>query len=199
MELAMKAADPPSADRHPPELDRATLLRCRAQDPIAFQVFVARYERVVFAILSQMLGHGPHVEDLAQETFLRAYRAFPRFDLDRARPSRWLLTIATRLALNEKRRRGPTMETPELTEATTPESESARHELGRAIERAIGQLSDEQRAVFVLAELHDLTLVEIAAALGIPTNTVKTRLFRAREQLRGRLERLAKGGRHGSF
>jgi RNA polymerase sigma-70 factor (ECF subfamily) len=200
MERAMRAEDPPSTDRRPPELDRATLLRCRAQDPIAFQVFVVRYERLVFALLSQMLGRGPHVDDLAQETFLRAYLAFPRFDLDRARPSRWLITIATRLALNEKRRRGPVPgEGPELAETANPESESARHELGRAIERAIALLSEDQRAVFVLAELHDMTLAEIAEALGIPENTVKTRLFRARERLRARLERLGRGGQHGSF
>jgi len=195
----MRAEDPPSSDRRAPELDRATLVRCRAQDPIAFQVFVVRYERLVFAVLSQMLGHGPHVEDLAQDAFLRAYRAFPRFELDGAQPSRWLLTIATRLALNERKRLRPApAEAPEPVEAATPESESARHELGRAIERAIAQLSDDQRAVFVLAELHDLTLGEIAVALEIPENTVKTRLFRAREQLRGRLERLRKRGSHGS-
>src|SRR5271165_1657386 len=132
MERAMRAEDPSSHDRRPPELDRAVLLRCRAQDPIAFQVFVARYERVVFAVLSQMLGHGPHVEDLAQEAFLRAYLAFPRFDPDGGPSSRWLLTIATRLAMNDKRRRGPTAmeEVPELVETANPESESARHEMG---------------------------------------------------------------------
>jgi DNA-directed RNA polymerase specialized sigma24 family protein len=87
-----------AAARAPAEVDLATLTRCRAQDPVAFQAFVARYERLVFAVLSQMLGHGPHVEDLAQEAFLRAYIAFPRFDLELAKPSRWPLTIATHLA-----------------------------------------------------------------------------------------------------
>jgi RNA polymerase sigma-70 factor (ECF subfamily) len=182
-----------------PEVDRATLVRCRTQDPVAFQAFVVRYERLVFAVLSQMLGRGPHVEDLAQETFLRAYLAFPRFDLDRARPSRWVLTIATRLALNEARRGRRASEDPaEPTHDANPEAESLRNELGRAIERAIAQLPDDQRAVFVLAELHDLTLAEIASTLDVPVGTVKSRLLRAREELRGRLERLRKRGPDGS-
>jgi RNA polymerase sigma-70 factor (ECF subfamily) len=202
----MRAVDPPGGGRSPSEVDRATLVRCKAQDPVAFQAFVVRYERLVFAVLSQMLGRGAHVEDLAQETFLRAYLAFPRFELDLAKPSRWVLTIATRLALNEARglRARPTTEEKETDDATqgaaaaamaaTPETESLRAEMGRAIERAIAQLPDEQRAVFVLAELHDLTLAEIAAALGVPVGTVKSRLLRAREDLRGRLERLRKRG-----
>jgi len=180
-----------------PEIDRATLLRCRTQDHIAFQAFVARYERLVFAVLSQLLGHGPHVEDLAQESFLRAYVAFPRFDLDRAKPSRWLLTIAVRLALNERTkvsgRAQADLRALQPTASTTPESELGRNELGSIIERAIAQLPPGQREVFVLAELHDMTLAEIAAALRIPENTVKTRLFRAREHLRTRLARSRKG------
>jgi RNA polymerase sigma-70 factor (ECF subfamily) len=182
------------------EVDLATLTRCRAQDPVAFQAFVTRYERLVFAVLSQMLGHGSHVEDLAQEAFLRAYLAFPRFDPGGPRPSRWLLTIATRLAVNDGKRRGrraPSADpAPEPATWTTPESESVRGELGRAIERAIAELPADRRAVFVLAELHDLPLAEIALVLGIPENTVKTRLFRARERLRALLGPQRNGG-HG--
>ena len=108
--MAMSAAHFPAgpwagAD-HPPPLDPAVLARCRAQDPVAFRAFVVRYERMVFALLSRMLGQGPEVEDLAQETFVRAYRAFPGFELDGpAKPSTWLLTIATRLALDARKPR----------------------------------------------------------------------------------------------
>ncbi len=189
-------ATTPAPAGRPSELEPSLLLRCRAQDPTAFQAFVVRYERLVFAVLSQMLGRGPHVEDLAQEAFLRAYLAFPRFDVDGGSPSRWILTIATRLALNSlharKHRGEPDASASEVVDGATPETERHRRELGRAIEHAIAQLSDEQRAVFVLAELHDLTLAEIGAALGIPENTVKTRLFRAREQLRARLDKARK-------
>src|SRR6266545_4687334 len=98
-------ADSPQAPAAPPELGRDVLERCKRRDPVAFRAFVGRYERPVFALLSRMLGCGPHVEDLAQEVFLRAFRAFPRFDVAaRAKPSTWLLTIATRLALDAKKR-----------------------------------------------------------------------------------------------
>ncbi|MGH7294827.1 MAG: RNA polymerase sigma factor, partial [Polyangiaceae bacterium] len=176
MARAMRAEDSPGSEpRSHAEVDLPTLARCRAQDPIAFQAFVRRYERLVFAVISHMLGHGSHVEDVAQEAFLRAYLAFPRFDPDGARPSRWLLTIATRLAINERRRfvrTGGVAEPPaDLPTFSTPESETARSELGRAIERAIARLPDDRCVVFVLAELHDLPLGEIAQVLGIPEHT----------------------------
>jgi RNA polymerase sigma-70 factor, ECF subfamily len=174
------------------EIDQATLARCKAQDPVAFRAFVARYERPVFALLSRLVGRGPHVEDLAQEAFLRAFRALPRFDLEReARPSTWLLTIATRLALDAKRGGAflahPLDAAGNLSAGTDPETEHGRRELGRAIARAAEELTDDQRAVFVLAEFHDLSHAEIARVVGAPEATVKTRLFRAREHLRARL------------
>ncbi len=174
------------------EIDRAVLLRCKARDPIALRAFVVRYERPVFALLSRMLGRGPHVEDLAQETFLRAFRALSGFDVDRdAGPSTWLLTIATRLALDVRKRRSvrlePLGDAGDVADASTPETERARHELGRAIERAAAELSDDQRAAFVLAEFHGLSIAEIAAAIEAPEATVKTRLFRARQHMQRRL------------
>jgi RNA polymerase sigma-70 factor, ECF subfamily len=181
------------------EVDRATLVGCKARDPMAFRAFVLGYEKAVFGLLSRMLERGPHVQDLAQETFLRAYRAFPAFDIEAAaRPSTWLLTIAVRLAVNARKRvaRAPTVslfDAAEIAHASTPETERARRELGRAIASAAAELSDEQRAAFILAQFHGLSIIEIAGVLEIPENTVKTRLFRARSHLRARLERFAKG------
>jgi RNA polymerase sigma-70 factor (ECF subfamily) len=136
-----------------------------------------------------MLGRGPEVEDLAQETFVRAYRAFPGFDPSGpAKLSTWLLTIATRLALDSrKRRRLDVREIDEGSEGTTgstPEISLERRELGKAIAAAAAALPDDQRAALVLAELHGLSIAEIAEALEVPENTAKTRLFRAREKMR---------------
>lgn len=195
----MMAAGMASAERGPAEprgeLDRATLERCKARDPAAFRAFVTRYERPVFALLSRLLGRGPHVEDLAQEAFLRASRALPQFDLDGpARPSTWLLTIATRLALDAKKaRRVPTdpLEAGhQVAHGPTPEAERARAELGRALASAAARLSDDQRAAFLLAEVHGFSVAEVAAALEIPENTAKTRLFRARQAMRESLTKL---------
>jgi RNA polymerase sigma-70 factor, ECF subfamily len=188
MALAMAAtqADPKA------ELDPAMLERARAKEPMAMRAFVVRYERAVFALLGRMLGPGPHVEDLAQETFLRAFRALAAFEPEgTAKPSTWLLTIATRLALDaRKRKRVATVSLEDgrsAPDATTPETERARHELGRAIARAAEELGDDLRAAFVLADLHGFTMAEIATALEIPEATAKTRVFRARQHMRSRL------------
>ena len=194
MAVAMSVAFPRSREGSSPQpLDAGVLARCRAQDPMAFRAFVVRYERMVFALLSRMLGHGPEVEDLAQEAFVRAYRAFPEFDLNGpAKPSTWLLTIATRLALDARKKKRldqtPLDETNEGSSALTPEKSLERRELGKAIESAAQMLPDDQRAALVLAEFHGLSILEIAEALAVPENTAKTRLFRAREKMREALK-----------
>jgi RNA polymerase sigma-70 factor (ECF subfamily) len=193
MAMAMSgAAFPQPRSSLPAPLDGALVARCRAQDPMAFRAFVVRYERMVFALLSRMLGQGPEVEDLAQETFVRAFQAFPGFDPDgTAKLSTWLLTIATRLALDSrKRRRLDVRDLDEGNEATTgatPEISLERRELGRALAEAAATLPEDQRAALVLAELHGLSIAEIATALEVPENTAKTRLFRAREKMRAAL------------
>lgn len=169
--------------------ERALLVRCRAQDPAAFRRFVERHQRMVFALLSRMLGHGSEVEDLAQETFVRAYRAFPSFDVDgAAKASTWLLTIATRLALDARKRktlgRASLDAADDASSGSTPEIALGRQELGRAIAAAAARLPEDQRAALVLAEHHGLTMAEIATALGTSEATAKTRLFRAREKMR---------------
>lgn len=200
MAMAMSVGFPksPAGTRSPEPLDAGTLARCRAQDPMAFRAFVVRHERMVFALLSRMLGRTPEVEDLAQETFVRAYRAFPTFDLaGPATVSTWLLTIATRLALDSRKKKkvgdaslDPVGEATAGAPAThaTPELSLQRRELGRAIVEAAAALPDDQRAALVLAEMHGLSIAEIAAALEVPENTAKTRLFRAREKMRAALE-----------
>jgi RNA polymerase sigma-70 factor (ECF subfamily) len=187
--MALPAAHLPTASE---ELDRATLARCRAGDAVAFRAFVVRYQRPVFACLSRMLGAGPHVEDLAQDVFVRAFRAFPTFDLDaEAKPVTWLLTIATRAALNARKRRvlpfAPLADAEHVAHPATPETERARAELAGAIERAAEALPHDQRVALVLAEYHGFSMSEIAAAMGVPEATAKTRLHRARENMRALL------------
>ena len=184
---AMSVAFPRTREGgQPPPLDGAVLGRCRAQDPMAFRAFVVRYEKMVFALLSRMLGRGPEVEDLAQETFVRAYRAFPGFDPDGpAKVSTWLLTIAMRLAIDARKRKRVEPDAPgDAGRPSNPELSLERRQLGDAIAAAAAGLPDDQRAALVLAEMHGLSIAEIAEALAIPENTAKTRLFRAREKMR---------------
>jgi len=176
-------------DDGPVELDEQTLARCHAGDPAAVRRFIVRYEDLVFAFLSRTLGRGAHIEDLAQEVFIRACRALPSFDpRGKARVSTWLLTIASRLAIDARRKRHlPTSPLDAETFAAagaTPETERRRLEIGHALEAAARRLSDDHRDVFVLAEFHGLEMQEIASVLGIRESTAKTRLFRARAHLR---------------
>jgi RNA polymerase sigma-70 factor (ECF subfamily) len=184
------------------EVDPATLARACAQDPMAMRAFVVRYQRPVFALLSRMLGSGPHVEDLAQDTFMRAFRALPAFDpAGAAKPSTWLLTIATRLALDARRKKQlPQVhldDAPDVASSGTPETERARKDLGRAIAAAAAELSDDMRAAFLLADVHGFTMGEIGEALAIPEATAKTRVFRARQHMRERLAGERDGERTG--
>jgi RNA polymerase sigma-70 factor (ECF subfamily) len=200
MTVAMYRTSAPPAPRvaDPAEIDNDTLGRCAAGEPAAFKELVTRYERPVFAVLSRMLGRGAHVEDMAQETFLRAFRSIGRFDPHGpARLSTWLLTIAMRLAIDAKKRRRVATEPLDVDQATaadTPEQEGARRELGRRIARAVADLPLEQRAAFILAEMHGFTTDEVAAALEVPSATAKTRLFRAREKMRVALADVWKEG-----
>jgi RNA polymerase sigma-70 factor (ECF subfamily) len=175
----------------PEELDDLTLRRAQRGDQAAFRALVLRYQRPVFALLGRMLARSQPglVEDLAQETFLRVFRALPNFSLSGpARLSTWILSISARLALDELRKHAPqTMPLEEMIELPSgerTESGLEQRSLGEAISRAVSQLSPGFRAVFLLREAHDLSYEEIAQALQIDVGTVKSRLLRARAALR---------------
>jgi RNA polymerase sigma-70 factor (ECF subfamily) len=172
------------------ELDDLSLAHARRGDGRAQRRLVEQYERPVFALLSRMLVGSDRtlVEDLAQETFLRTFRALSTFDsAGPARLSTWILTIATRLALDELRRKRPPLTSLDDAvglPADSAPSELERERLRRAIVAALDGLNADQRAVFVLREHHELEYDEIARALEIDLNTVRSRLFRARTALR---------------
>jgi RNA polymerase sigma-70 factor (ECF subfamily) len=178
----------------PAELDDLTLARAQRGDESACRALVRRYERPVFAMISRMCGRD-RVEDLAQETFLRVFTALPRFEsAGPARLSTWILTIATRLALDELRRR-PLRTTPlddrmvdRLPGSARADEGAERRSLRLALQRAVAELSPEQRAVVLLREVHGLDYDEIGRALEIDLGTVKSRLHRARAALRAALE-----------
>src|SRR5450432_2803346 len=145
------------------------------------------YQDRVFALIwRMMLGRGTdRTHDLAQETFVRVLRGIPQFDpRGAAKLSTWILTIATRVVLNERRRSArDRAEADDAVIAATASNDRAdaaleRSRLTEALTMGIAALSDEQRAVFVLRDYHDLEYAEIAAALEIEENTVRSRLHR---------------------
>ncbi len=174
------------------ELEAELIGRCRAREPAALRQFVTQYQRMVFAFVGRALGPDAPVDDLAQEVFLRASQALDRFELrGPAKVSTWLLAIAAHVVADARKRRRLRLVAPEqallVPDPSTPETEAQRRELAAALARAGAQLSEDQRDVFILAEFHGLSMAEIAQVVGAPENTVKQRLFRARDRLRALL------------
>jgi RNA polymerase sigma-70 factor, ECF subfamily len=194
--IAEPAAPTPSNPLRHREIDSELLRNCCLGNPVAIQAFVRHHQRLVFAFLARLLGPDAAVEDIAQEVFVRALRALPRFDIHGpARVSTWLLTIASRLALDEKRRAPRVSMTLELYDTApgsgeSPEAHRHRHELSQALTQAVYTLSHDQREAFILAEVHGLTMDELASVTGVAVGTAKARLSRAKERLRDALGHL---------
>ena len=170
------------------EIDRLTLERAKRGDRAASRALVATYQRAVFSMLYRMLvarRSRAIVDELAQETFLRVFRALPGFEAEGpARLSTWILTIASRLAIDELRR-------PVLLEPLTDEdvdqaiddslhTNAEQRSIARKIARAVTDLAPDFRETFVLSVYHECSHEEIAHSLRIEIGTVKSRLSRAR-------------------
>ena len=173
-------------------LDELTLRRAQRGDERAWRDLIARFQPPVHALIWRLLaGRARHrVEDLTQETFVRVLKALPKFDPSGpASLSTWILTIATRLTLNEMRRPETAVLERDVIGRERADADSERRRLGAAIAQGVAALPDQQRAVLVLREYHDLDYGEIADALEIDVGTVKSRLSRARVALREYLTR----------
>ncbi len=162
----------------------------------AFREIVRRYERPLLSLLGRWLGDRALAEDLAQEVFLKAFRALASYAPDR-KFSSWLFKIAHNAAIDQLRRRGVATEPLETGEDDGPshlakiadaqvESPAARHEraeLAAALEGAIAGLRPEYREVVLLRFREELSYEEVAEVTGLPLGTVKTFLHRARKDL----------------
>jgi RNA polymerase sigma-70 factor (ECF subfamily) len=175
--------------------DAALLARLRAGDGPAFETLVTSYQHRVFSVALRMLGSRAEAEEIAQETFLRAHRALGEFRGE-ARLGTWLYAIASRLCLNRlasaPRRHEQSDEAAVLRHAAESADAGAvleQRERAAALHDAIAALPEERRVVVVLRDLEGLDYEEIAEVLGLPLNTVRTRLHRARLDLKAKLER----------
>lgn len=176
----------------PFRLDIATLLQRIARGDLrAFAELVDRYQRPLFAFLGRMGLEAARAEEVAQETFLRAWQSLPRYRTEQAQFSTWLFTIARRLALNELARSRNRYEVAADDDAPEPACAAARPEqaldqrrLQARIDAAFRSLGTDDRSVLALAYSHDLGMAEIAVIEGCSVDAVKTRLHRARQRLR---------------
>ena len=173
-----------ATDRSPSELDELTLRRAQRGDERAWRDLIAMYQDREHALIWRVLvGRSQHrTPDLTQETFVRVLRALPKFEpAGPAKVSSWILTIATRLAINELRRPDTaSLDAEPPAPRKRADSDLERAQVGAAIAAGIASLDEMQRAVLVLREYHDLDYAEIATALEIEVDTVKSRLSRAR-------------------
>jgi RNA polymerase sigma-70 factor (ECF subfamily) len=178
--------------------DEELVEACQAGEASAFVVLVARWEDRIRGAAYRFLGSEEEARDVAQEAFLKAYRALGGFKRE-ARFSSWLYQIATNLCRDRlRRRRTRGTVSLEALEETGPVIMDPRPgadewlqqlDIGRVVRRAVEALPEEQRVVVILKEYQELTFLEIAQALDVPLSTVKTRLYRGLGQLRLRLER----------
>jgi RNA polymerase sigma-70 factor (ECF subfamily) len=160
----------------------------------AFHLLVVRYQRPIFRFLGGMGLEAAAVEELAQESFLRAFRNLGSYDAGKATFSAWLFTIARNLALNEiarSRRRAPHVAWQEQALGADvgeprPSAQEALEiaERRRRVRLAIGRLPDLLRGVLVLAYMKELSIEDIAAVECCSVGTVKSRLFRGKKLLR---------------
>lgn len=177
------------------DADRDLVARAQGGDEQAFTDLMVRYQQPVLHFVFRLLAGASDAEDVAQETFVRAYFNLRRFRFrPQARFSTWLFQIARNAALDHLRRRARRAETPwpegaAEPAAPTPAADQALQdrELGEALARAFAALPEEQRTALVLAEYHGASAAEIAAVLDCSVRAAEARLFRARQEVRHQL------------
>lgn len=190
----MGTIEPPEASKvQDSEQDNELIGRVLEGDQGAFATLVARHEARIRGLLGRLLGCDERARDLAQETFVAAYRGLPSFRQE-SRFSTWLYRIACNRAASALRRSRPTAPLAAVAEpADSGPGVSAgleQADLQRVIRKALGELDERFRAVVILADMEDASYEQIAESLGIPVGTVRSRLHRGRLELRERLRPL---------
>jgi len=188
--------------------DLGLVQRVQRGDKTAFDLLVRKYQHKVVKLVTRYLRNPADAEDVAQEAFIKAYRAMPQFRGDSAFYT-WLYRIAINTAKNAivSRDRNPVefnldMQAIEesqsmqarLADTTTPESLLQTEEIRTTVNQAIDALPEDLRTAIVLRELEGLSYEDIALAMECPVGTVRSRIFRAREAIDRRLSEVFEGG-----
>lgn len=197
---------PPLPPPKAPDSDALLVERTVAGDHKAFELLVIKYQRRIQRLIGRMVRDVDLVEDIAQETFIRAYRALAQFRGE-AQFYTWLYRIAINTAKKALMdlKRNPTVsenayksedddETSsvenELTSSETPDAVLASKEIAQIINAAMDALPEELRQAITLREIEGLSYEEIAAAMSCPVGTVRSRIFRAREAISAKVKPL---------
>jgi RNA polymerase sigma-70 factor (ECF subfamily) len=183
--------------------DQQLVRRVQKGDKTAFDLLVLKYQHRVLKLVSRFVNDAAEAQDVAQDAFLKAYRALPSFRGDSAFYT-WLYRIAINTAKNAlvSNRRRPIdfdldLQDPDqydrhakLKDVDTPEGVLLTEEIRAVVERAMEQLPEDLRTAIVLREIEGLSYEEIAEAMDCPVGTVRSRIFRAREAIDKRLQPL---------
>jgi RNA polymerase sigma-70 factor (ECF subfamily) len=179
------------------DIDQQLVERVQRGDKAAFDLLVVKYQRKIFRLLSRLIRDTAEVEDVAQEAFIKAYRALPNFRGDSAFYT-WLYRIAINTAKNflvSQGRRAPTSTEADIEDAetfddgehlrdlNTPDAMLLTRQVADAVNRAIDRLPEDLKTAIVLRELEGLSYEEIAETMNCPIGTVRSRIFRAREAI----------------
>ena len=201
-------SDVPIAGARPGEVDFQLVQRTVAGDQKAFELLVIKYQRRIERLIGRMVRDVNLVEDIAQETFIRAYRALHQFRGE-AQFYTWLYRIAVNTAKKAlvDMKRDPTVSESALRSSSededetyrpgnepisdeTPESVMAANEIAAAVEAAMEALPAELRQAVTLREIEGMSYEEIAEVMNCPIGTVRSRIFRAREAISARVKPL---------
>ena len=190
------------------ESDLVLVKRVQRGDKTAFDLLVRKYQHKVVKLVLRYVRNPAEAEDIAQEAFIKAYRALPQFRGDSAFYT-WMYRIAINTAKNSlaSRDRSPIAYDLDLTDPEeshsvqtklqdpdTPEGMALTEEIRLIVNSAIEALPEELKTAIVLRELDGLSYEEIAAAMDCPVGTVRSRIFRAREAIDKRLREVFEGG-----
>ncbi len=188
--------------------DLSLVRRAQAGERAAYDLLVLKYQHKVVKLVMRYTRNPADAEDVAQDSFIKAYRALPQFRGDSAFYT-WLYRIAINTAKNAlaARDRNPVMAQIELQDSDdgpdlvnrlkdpdTPEGLALTEEIRGTVNAAIDALPEDLRTAIVLRELEGLSYEEIAAAMDCPVGTVRSRIFRAREAIDRRLREVFEGG-----
>lgn len=183
------------------ETDERLLEQAAQGETAAFQILYERYRDPIFRFAYRMLGSVEAAEDVAHDCFLGLIKEPGRFDSTRASLRTYLYAAARNQAAKRYLHLGREFaieelpSEPRVTERHQPIHQVLDDEMAREVQRAIESLPPLQREALVLFEYEDLSLAEIGAVVGADSNTVKARLFRARDKLRARLDKYFRIGR----
>lgn len=179
-----------------PTTDQQLVQRVQKGDKRAFDMLVIKYQHKILSIISRYVKDSSEVQDVAQEAFIKAYRALPNFRGDSAFYT-WLYRIAINTAKNYlvSRNRRPPLSDVEVEDAeyysggealqdiSSPENNLFRDELQAVVNKSIKELPEDLRTAVTLREMEGLSYEEIADVMACPVGTVRSRIFRAREAI----------------